>query len=50
MIFKQFFDSKSFTYSYLIASEIGTEACIIDPVFENINDYLMSIKKLKLKL
>jgi len=32
MIFKQFFDNISFTYTYLIANKKGAEACIIDPV------------------
>jgi glyoxylase-like metal-dependent hydrolase (beta-lactamase superfamily II) len=50
MICKQFFDSKSFTYSYLIADKKGSEACIIDPVFENIDNYLKVVKNLKLKL
>jgi len=50
MILKQFFDEVSFTYSYLIADKEGSEACIIDPVFENIDSYLSAIKKLKLKL
>jgi glyoxylase-like metal-dependent hydrolase (beta-lactamase superfamily II) len=50
VIFKQFFDKISCTYTYLIADKIGSEACIIDPVFENINDYLKIIKKLNLKL
>ena len=50
MIFKQFFDRISHTYTYLIADEPGSEACIIDPVFENINDYLKVINELNLKL
>lgn len=50
MICKQFFDRKSFTYSYLIADKKGSEACIIDPVFENIDNYLKVVKSLKLKL
>lgn len=50
MIFKQFFDKTSYTYTYLIADKKGSEACIIDPVFENINSYLKVIKSLKLKL
>ncbi|NDB30794.1 MBL fold metallo-hydrolase, partial [archaeon] len=32
MIFKQLFDQKSFTYTYLISSGKGREALIIDPV------------------
>ena len=34
MIFKQVFDQKSSTYTYLIASAKGREAVIIDPVIE----------------
>ena len=40
MIFKQVFDKKSSTYTYLIASAKGREALIIDPVLENIDDYI----------
>jgi sulfur dioxygenase len=50
MIFKQFFDKTSYTYTYLIADKKGSEACIIDPVFENVNVYLKVIKSLNLKL
>jgi len=32
MLFRQFFDSESSTYTYLIASGVGREALIIDPV------------------
>ena len=38
MIFKQVFDTKSSTYTYLIASANGREAVIIDPVIENVDD------------
>ena len=34
MIFRQFFDSISSTYTYLISSGHGREALIIDPVLE----------------
>ena len=50
MIFKQFFDNISFTYTYLIANKKGAEACIIDPVLEHIENYLKAIKDLDLKL
>ena len=39
MIFKQLFDTKSSTYTYLIASDKGREALIIDPVIENTDIY-----------
>ena len=50
MIFKQVFDQKSSTYTYLIASAEGREALIIDPVLENIEDYIKLLSKLNLKL
>jgi len=50
MIFKQFFDNISFTYTYLIANKKGAEACIIDPVLEHVENYLKTIKDLDLKL
>ncbi len=50
MIFKQVFDSKTSTYTYLIASAKGREAVIIDPVLENVNEYIQLLKELDLKL
>jgi len=50
MIFKQIFDKKSSTYTYLIASAKGREALIIDPVLENVNEYTSILKELDLKL
>ena len=50
MIFKQLFDQKSCTYTYLIASSKGREALIIDPVLENVVEYIKSLKELDLKL
>ena len=50
MIFKQFFDTKSSTYTYLISSGKGREALIIDPVKENVGDYIKLLKELDLKL
>ena len=50
MIFKQVFDKKSSTYTYLIASSEGREALIIVPVLENVEDYINIINKLNLKL
>jgi glyoxylase-like metal-dependent hydrolase (beta-lactamase superfamily II) len=50
MIFKQLFDQKSSTYTYLIASAKGREALIIDPVIENVNQYVQLLKELDLKL
>ena len=50
MIFKQVFDTKTSTYTYLIASAKGREAVIIDPVLENVEDYISILKELDLKL
>ena len=50
MILKQLFDTKSSTYTYLISSGNGREALIIDPVLENVNEYINILKKLNLKL
>jgi glyoxylase-like metal-dependent hydrolase (beta-lactamase superfamily II) len=50
MIFKQVFDQKSSTYTYLIASSKGREALIIDPVLENVEEYLKLLTVLDLKL
>ena len=50
MIFKQLFDTKSSTYTYLIASAKGREAIIIDPVLENVDEYISHLKELDLKL
>jgi glyoxylase-like metal-dependent hydrolase (beta-lactamase superfamily II) len=50
MIFKQLFDQKSSTYTYLIASSKGREALIIDPVLENVAEYIKLLKELDLKL
>ena len=50
MIFKQLFDTKSSTYTYLISSGKGREALIIDPVIENVNEYINILHELDLKL
>ena len=50
MIFKQLFDTKSSTYTYLIASAKGREAVIIDPVLENVDEYISHLRELDLKL
>ena len=50
MIFKQEFDTKTSTYTYIIASAKGREAVIIDPVLENVEDYISILKELDLKL
>ena len=50
MLFKQLFDTKSSTFTYLIASSKGREALIIDPVLENVDIYIDLLKNLDLKL
>ena len=50
MIFKQLFDDSSSTYTYIIASDKGREALIIDPVIEKTEEYLKVLKELDLKL
>ena len=50
MLFRQFFDTASSTYTYLLASARGREALIIDPVKEQAAQYLAAIEALDLKL
>ena len=50
MIFNQIFDNKSSTYTYILASERGREALIIDPVIEKTEEYLKVLEELDLKL
>ena len=50
MIFRQLFDQLSSTYTYLLASRAGGEALLIDPVLENLEQYLQLIRELDLKL
>ena len=50
MIFRQLFDNKSSTYTYIISSGKGREALIIDPVIENTQKYLKVLKELNLRL
>lgn len=48
MIFRQFYEPVSSTYSYLIGSK--GEAILIDPVLEDTHKYLQAVKELDLKL
>jgi len=50
MLFHQLFDKNSSTYTYLIASAKGREALLIDPVIENIEQYIKLLNELDLKL
>lgn len=50
MIFRQLFDNKSSTFTYLLADEASKTAVIIDPVFEQANRDLALIHELDLEL
>ena len=50
MIFKQLFDKTSFTYTYLLSSGQNREAIIIDPVLENVDEYINILDQLNLNL
>lgn len=50
MLFRQLFDSTSSTYTYVLASRVGGEAVIIDPVKDQLEQYLKVIGELDLKL
>ena len=49
MIFRQFFDTISSTYTYLISSGHGREALIIDPVLEKTDQYIQEVIKADFK-
>jgi glyoxylase-like metal-dependent hydrolase (beta-lactamase superfamily II)/rhodanese-related sulfurtransferase len=50
MIFRQYFDSVSCTYTYLLANQSGGEALLIDPVIEHCDRYIQILSELDLKL
>lgn len=50
MIFRQFFDAASSTYTYLLASRQGGEAIIIDPVKEHAREYAALLAQLETRL
>lgn len=50
MIFRQFLDSASNTYSYLLADSRTAEAALIDPVKEHTALYLQVLRELGLQL
>ncbi|MGB3742812.1 MAG: MBL fold metallo-hydrolase [Castellaniella sp.] len=50
MLFRQFFDVTSGTYTYLLASAAGREAVLIDPVKEQTEQYILAIQQLNLRL
>lgn len=50
MIFRQLFEHKSSTYTYLLADEQTREALFIDPVIDNIDQYMTLLSDLELSL
>jgi sulfur dioxygenase len=50
MIFRQLFDRVSCTFTYLLASRPGGEACLIDPVLGQVDRYLALLAELKVEL
>ncbi len=50
MIFRQFYDLESGSYTYLLANRPGGEALIIDPVRERVDRYLLLLEELDLTL
>ena len=50
MLFRQLFDAESSTYTYLLASALGREAVIIDPVKSQVPQYIKLIDQLGLNL
>ncbi len=50
MIFRQFFDSATSSFCYLLAARPGGEALIIDPVLEQVELYLCRLAELDLRL
>lgn len=50
MLLRQIFDAQTFTYTYIIAADMGKEAIIIDPVDRMIDTYMRLFKELDLKL
>ena len=50
MIFRQFFDTESSTYTYLMADPESREAIIIDPVLEKVPQYLQQLEELDIQL
>lgn len=50
MLFRQLIDAASSTYTYVLASGPGREALIIDPVKDQLPQYLQLIRELDLRL
>ena len=50
MIFRQFFEPVSSSYTYLLAARKGGEALLVDPVLERVDRYIRLLDELDLKL
>ena len=50
MLVRQLFDAQSFTFTYIVADNFGSEAIIIDPVDSKVEQYMKLLKELNLKL
>lgn len=50
MIFRQLFDHESYTYTYLLAQDYGSEALLIDPVLGHVDHYMRLLDEMRLKL
>jgi glyoxylase-like metal-dependent hydrolase (beta-lactamase superfamily II) len=50
MIFRQLFDATSSTYTYLVASRLGGEALLVDPVLAHTDRYVQLVHELDLCL
>jgi glyoxylase-like metal-dependent hydrolase (beta-lactamase superfamily II) len=50
MIFHQLLDRTSCTYTYLLARRRGGEACLIDPVLDQVGRYITLLEQLDLSL
>lgn len=50
MLFRQLYDLDTGTYTYLLASQPGREAVIIDPVLEQLNTYVQLLRELDIRL
>lgn len=50
MLLRQLFDYESYTYTYLLADSQTGQACLIDPVIEQVPRYLQLLNELQLTL
>jgi sulfur dioxygenase len=50
IIFRQLFDEKTWTYSYIIGDSLSREAVIIDPVLDKVDRDLRLLEELGLTL